>query len=99
MIPFRRPPPLSAWTLVGVMIANPQPFPSACSCQPGAPPPGGAAPFFPKPPGPPNPPKLKPNSIITGTGPAAPVGVVRVSWMSTVIDGQDELSAWPTSVF
>ena len=41
----------------------------------------------------------KPNSIITGTGPTALAGVVRVSWMSTVICGHLALSTWPTSVF
>jgi len=43
--------------------------------------------------------KTKPNSIITGTGPGAFVGVVRVSWISTVMAGYEELSTWPASFF
>ena len=41
--------------------------------------------------------RLKPNSIITGTGPLASAGVVSVSWISTVMCGSAELSTWPTS--
>ena len=41
--------------------------------------------------------KAKPNSIITGTGPAAFSGVVSVNWMSTLMSGYAELSTWPTS--
>jgi len=52
------------------------------------------------PPGPPPPGRRpKPNSIITGTGPAVPAGVVSVNWMSTVISGYDALSTCPTSCF
>ena len=37
--------------------------------------------------------------MITGTGPAAASGVVRVNWMSTVTSGYEELSTRPTSSF
>ena len=58
----------------------------------------GVAPFACGPPGRgPNPPN--PNSIITGTGPSASAGVVRVSWMFTVICGHLALSTRPTSRF
>src|SRR5215210_3215537 len=80
--------------LLGTMIAYPQPFASTCCCQvgPPLPPPGGPFGANPLPPNPPN-----PNSMITGTGPLASAGVVRVSWMSTVTAGYDELSTCPTS--
>ena len=35
--------------------------------------------------------------IITGTGFVASFGVTSVIWISTVIDGNDELATWPTS--
>ena len=40
-----------------------------------------------------------PNIIITGTGPFALAGVTSVIWISTSIDGHDELSTCPTSCF
>jgi hypothetical protein len=83
MMPFVRPAPLSAWTLVGVRMAKPQPRESTCCCQ--------SAPNLP-----PNP---KPNSRITGTDSRASAGVVSVSLMSTLICGHAELSTWPTSCF
>ena len=43
------------------------------------------------------PPKSKPNSIITGTGPFAFAGVVSVRSISTLIDGYAVLSTCPTS--
>ena len=42
---------------------------------------------------------MKPNSIITGTGPVALAGVVSVNWMSTLIAGYALLSTCPTSCF
>src|SRR5579872_5503947 len=38
-----------------------------------------------------------PNIIITGTGPLASAGVTKVIWMSTLMAGAAELSAWPTN--
>src|SRR5271157_1467917 len=72
--------------LVGLMMAYPQPFARTCCCQVG---PVGTGPR----PGP----RTKPNSMITGTGPGALAGVVKVNWISAVICGYDELSTWPTS--
>jgi hypothetical protein len=37
--------------------------------------------------------------MITGTGPFAFAGVLRLNWMSTVTWGYDELSTCPTSSF
>src|ERR1700676_296609 len=88
--------------LLGERIAYPQPFARTCCCQvgpagTGGPPrPAGGGPPRP-PPRPPNP--VKPNSMITGTGPVALAGVVSVNWMSTVICGYEELSTCPTSFF
>src|SRR5215467_3016160 len=57
---------------------------------------------------PPRPPKFgrgalgsaaKPNIIITGTGPFASAGVTTLIWISTSIEGYDELSTWPLSIF
>src|SRR5262249_28616081 len=110
MIPAVRPAPLSAWMLLGTMIAYPHPLAITSSCHdgpragPNGPPPPLVSAFFitaflaaaPGPPGRgPKPPK--PKSIITGTGPVASAGVVSVNWMSTVISGYDELSTCPTS--
>src|SRR5712692_7152323 len=39
------------------------------------------------------------NIIMTGTGPFALPGVTNVIWMSTLIDGHNELSTCPTSCF
>src|SRR5258708_7711385 len=83
------------------MIAYPQPLASTCCCQVG---PGGGtggppAPARPAPPRPNGNGPMKPNSIITGTGPLALAGVVRFNWISTVICGYEELSTWPTSFF
>src|SRR5205814_74116 len=39
------------------------------------------------------------NIIMTGTGPLALPGVTTVIWMSTLIDGHDELSTCPTICF
>src|ERR1019366_6932627 len=62
---------------------------------PGAPPaPAGSGPRAPPRPGPKPP---KPNSMMTGTAPVAPAGVVNANPISTVICGYAELSTWPTS--
>src|SRR5271165_415584 len=92
------------------MIAQPQPLARTCCCHVGPPPrpppkgrpPGAlvlAGPLVPPPggraPKPPNP--AKPNCIITGTGPGALTGVLKVTWMLTEMSGSDELSTWPAS--
>lgn len=89
--PFRSnplaPPPVSAWTLFGARIAYPHPLANTCCCHDGPAALGawpgsfGGGPF-PLPAG-----KTNPNSRMTGTGPGAFAGVVRVSWMSTVTCG------------
>ena len=43
--------------------------------------------------------RLNPNSMITGTGPLALAGVLRVRSISTLISGSMELSTWPLSCF
>src|SRR5215469_4924329 len=85
--------------LAGFSVAKPQPRASDCACQlgPGAAPccsgetAGGGPPRAG-----PNPP---PKTMITGTGPFALAGVLRDSWISTVISGSAELSTCPTRVF
>ena len=95
MIPFTRPAPLSACTLVGLSEAKPQPAAINCSVAGGS---LGAAGAGAGPGGPPRrgagagPPALcgstpLPNMIITGTGPRASAGVTSDIWMSTVIVG------------
>src|SRR5258706_11271651 len=65
---------------------------------PGGPKPGrGAGAGSPGRRGRPPPPKNPPNIISTGTGPLAFAGVTSVIWISTLIDGQAELSTCPTS--
>src|SRR5438445_13795078 len=103
MMPSVTPAPLSAWTLLGVMTAWPQPLARNCCCQVGPlfVPPNPArgkrlVAFVPR--NPPNPP-MNPNCIITGTGPVAFAGDVRDTWMFTVISGYDELSTLPASCF
>src|SRR4051812_45522409 len=74
MMPLVNPAPLSACTLTGINVAYPHPRASACCCHVG---PAGAEPGGG--PGKRNPGgKTKPNSIITGTGPVAFAGVLRV---------------------
>src|SRR4051794_37486150 len=93
MMPEFSPAPLSAWTLLGTIIAYPQPFANTCCCQlgwAGPFPAGNAGRFGPLPDG-----KPKPNSMMTGTGPAAFSGVVSVNWMFTVTSGYEELSTCP----
>src|ERR1039457_2241442 len=104
MMPCVRPAPLSACTLLGTRMAYPQPLARTCCCHvgPGGGPPGvgpGPRPGTGPGPRPPGPLRPKPNSIITGTGPLALAGVVKVNCMSTVMSGYDELSTWPTSCF
>src|SRR5215472_14197614 len=86
-IPFLNPAPLSAWILAGFSVAKPQPLASTCACQlgPGSEPccEGATAAGAPRPP---------PNTVMTGMGPFALAGVLRESWMSTVMAGYDELS-------
>src|SRR5262249_30048843 len=83
----------------------------SCCCQvgpvpwPGKKPRGGelvpAGPLVPEDPRglKPKGPKLKPNSIISGTEPLALAGTVMVNWMSTLMAGYEELSTWPKSSF
>src|SRR6516162_1482552 len=84
--------------LPGFNSANPQPLASACACQlgPGSEPCCDAATAG----GPPDPQAGgPPNTMITGTGPVESAGVLRDSWMSTVISAAAVLSTCPTKVF
>jgi len=84
MMPSVRPAPLSAWTLVGVSVAQPNPSPEpavanwvrlrlAVPCPGEAPPRPAAA--------------GEAQFHDYGTGPGALAGVVNASWISTVIWG------------
>src|SRR6185437_9718849 len=90
--------------LPGLMVAYPQPAEINCSVDDGPAlfPPnepnrfvGAGSPGRRGKPPPPNP----PNIINTGTGSLAFAGVTSVIWISTLIDGQAELSTCPTSCF
>src|SRR5438128_7476509 len=109
MMPFVKPAPLSAWMLLGLIVAYPHPSAISCSMAGGSAGADGAAVGAP-PPVPPRPgpkpraagggvpgaggiPDRPPNIIITGTGVAAFAGVTTVMWISTVISGNAELFA------
>src|ERR1019366_5673411 len=106
MLPVLRmayPHPLASTCCCQVGPAGPRPPPGPPAPNAGAPGAAPGAPTAPRPAGsgprapPKPPPKPPPNSMITGTGPAALAGVVNANWMSTVICGYAELSTWPTS--
>ena len=106
MIPFVRPAPLSACTLVGFRKANPHPSTMSCSVAgaslPGAG--GGGTNPCGRAPGSGGRPSADSsvpgrNMIISGTRPFASSGTTTVSGMSTTIDVSPELSACPTSCF
>src|SRR5258706_9182246 len=92
MMPLVRPAPLSAWMLLGVIVAYPHPAAMSCAVEdgPAAAPPkapgraGGAG--APAGLGRPPPPK-PPNIISTGTWPLALAGVTSVIWISTLMAG------------
>src|SRR5258706_2810398 len=93
MMPLVRPAPLSAWMLLGVIVAYPQPAAMSCAVEEGpadAPPnaparAGGAG--APAGLGRPPPPK-PPNIISTGTGPLALAGGTSVVSMVTRLGGE-----------
>src|SRR4029453_2317833 len=103
MMPRVNPDPLSAWTLVGLSAAYPQPSAISC-CVDGR----SAGPAFaagggkPRPPGggvQPGSRYAPPNMIMTGTAFVAAAGVTSPIWMSTSIAGNAELSTCPVSCF
>ncbi len=100
MTPAVKPSPLSAWMLVGIRTAYPQPRARSWLRQSGPVPwkvahCSAVKRFF----------RaaiasaLKPNSIMMGTGPWAFAGVTRVSWMLTSMAGYAELSRCPVISF
>src|SRR6185437_10815828 len=79
--------------LVGESTAYPHPFAITCSCHVG---PGGGVNRAPIAGGKG---RVNPNSMITGTGPAALAGVVRFNSISRLISGSSELSTCPIRCF